>query len=416
MKITAVTSAVVQANFDYTYLRVHTDEGVHGTGECFPAPGLPRMLAEFGDLLIGRDPRAITPLWKLLMAAISGSGSSTASGIAYNAISGIEAALWDLNGKLLGIPVVRLLGGAFRDAVDVYADLHAGGELASLTPTMRYRRPFWLTESGQTEYGALYWEAAEEEAATAGGMIARAREAVAAGYRFMKFDLDVFAEQREAAHRGVTRADLRRLTEQTLALRQAVGDDVGIAFDCHWRFDVPSALAVAQAVAPAVPMWLEDPVPPEPSTHAEVARNSPVPIATGENTYLVEGFAALMTHRSAHILTPDVQKTGGIGETHRIGELAARNFLPIAPHCIASPLGLLGAVHVCAALSNVLCLEFHGTDVPFWHELAGHGEPIVTGGQVRVPQAPGIGVELNLDVVRRYAAPGEPIFGEPPVR
>jgi L-alanine-DL-glutamate epimerase-like enolase superfamily enzyme len=416
MKITAVTTAVVQANFDYTYVRVHTDEGVHGTGECFPAPGLSRMLAEFGDLLIGRDPRAITPLWKLLMAAISGSGSSSASGIAYNAISGIEAALWDLNGKLLGVPVVRLLGGAFRDSVDVYADLHAGGELASLTPTMRYRRPFWLTESGQTEFGALYWEAAEEEAATSDGMIARAREAVAAGYRYLKFDLDVFTGEREAAHRGVTREDLRRLADQALALRRAVGDDVGIAFDCHWRFDVPSALAVAQAVAPAVPMWLEDPVPPEPVAHADVARNSPVPIATGENTYLVEGFAALMTHRAAHILTPDVQKTGGIGETLRIGELAARSFFPIAPHCIASPLGLLGAVHVCAALSNVLCLEFHGTDVPFWNALVGFDTSLVAGGKVRVPEAPGIGVELDLDVVRRYAAPGEAIFGDPPAR
>ncbi|HKG24244.1 MAG TPA: enolase C-terminal domain-like protein, partial [Thermomicrobiales bacterium] len=262
----------------------------------------------------------------------------------------------------------------------------------------------------------LYWEAAEGEFATADGMIARAREAVDAGFRYMKFDLDVFTDQREASHRGITRADLRRLTEQTMALREAVGDDVGIGFDCHWRFDVPSALAVAQAVAPAVPMWLEDPVPPEPATHAEVARNSPVPIATGENTYLMEGFAALMAHRSAHILTPDVQKAGGIGETLRIGELAARNFLPIAPHCIASPIGLLGAIHVCAALSNVLCLEFHGSDVPFWHDLAGKGVPIIGGGKVRVPSAPGIGVELDPDVVRRYAAPGEPIFGEPPVR
>ncbi len=123
-----------------------------------------------------------------------------------------------------------------------------------------------------------------------------------------------------------------------------------------------------------------------------------------------------MAHRSAHILTPDVQKAGGIGETLRIGELAARNFLPIAPHCIASPIGLLGAVHVCAALSNVHCLGFHGERRSVLERARLGGEPLISEGKVRVPEAPGIGVELNLDVVRRYSAPGEPIFGKPPVR
>ncbi len=99
----------------------------------------------------------------------------------------------------------------------------------------------------------------------------------------------------------MSRADLSRTAEQVFALREAVGPEVRIAFDCHWRFDVPTALEVAQAVAPAVPMWLEDPVPPDPETHAAVARSSPVPIATGENTYLLEGFAALIRHHAAHV-------------------------------------------------------------------------------------------------------------------
>jgi L-alanine-DL-glutamate epimerase-like enolase superfamily enzyme len=188
-----------------------------------------------------------------------------------------------------------------------------------------------------------------------------------------------------------------------------------VAFDCHWRFDVMTALAVAEAVAPARPLWLEDPVPPTPDAMAAVTSRSPVPIATGENTYLVEGFDALLRAKATHIVTPDVQKAGGLMESLRIGELAARAFVPFAPHCIASPLGLMAAAQVCAALPNHLCLEFHGTDVPFWGDLVVGGGPI-RQGVVRVGEAPGIGVELDLDVVRRYSAPGEPVFDAPPAR
>lgn len=416
MKITAVTTAVVQANFDYTFVRIDTDDGVSGTGEAFMAPGLPATIRELGAVIVGQDPRNVTALRSRLMLAVSGSGGASGAGMAYNAVSGIEAAVWDLTGKLLDQPVWQLLGGRYRDTVEVYADLHAGGELESLDRVMRYRRPFWSSPSGRTEPGRFFWEAAEGAATSVEAAIERGREAIAAGFRYVKYDLDVFGEEREASNRSVGRADAARLGEFAGQIRAALGDEVEIAFDCHWRFDLPSALAVARAVAPARPLWLEDPIPPDPVGLGRLASGSLVPIATGENTYLVEGFEALVAQGGAHVLTPDVQKVGGILETVRIAELAARRFLPIAPHCIASPLGFMAAVHACAASSNVLCLEFHGSDVPFWSTLITGGSPVITGGQVRVPMGPGLGVELNLDVVRQYAAPEEPVFDEPPVR
>jgi galactonate dehydratase len=100
----------------------------------------------------------------------------------------------------------------------------------------------------------------------------------------------------------------------------------------------------------------------------------------------------------------------------RIGEFASRNLLPIAPHCALSPLAFIAAAHVCAASSNVMCLEFHGTDVPFWSDLVDADGPIIANGSVSIPTGPGLGVELNLDTVRRYAAPGQAVFDEPPVR
>ncbi len=412
MKITRVTTAVVQANFDYTYVRIHTDEGLYGTGECVSVPGLTGMLRELGELLIGQDPTRIHPLWARLMAVYANPGA----GVGYVPISGLEFALWDLNGKALGVPVARLLGGAFRDSVEVYADLHAGHELTSMSGSMQYRRPFWMSESGKTEPGAFYWEAEEAAAISPDAMIARARTAMADGFRYLKFDLDVFPAAREATDRSASSTDVRRIADNVLALRDALGPEVAIAFDCHWRFDVPTALQIANAIAPARPLWLEDPVPLNLEAIAAVTAASPVPIATGENAYLLDGFADLMKGRCAHILTPDFAGVGGLLEGIRIGDLAARQFLPIAPHCAGSPLAFIAAAHVCAALSNVLCLEFHGTDVPFWNDLVSGGQPIIVNGRVPLPTGPGFGIELDLDVVRRYSAPGEPVFDEPPAR
>ena len=206
------------------------------------------------------------------------------------------------------------------------------------------------------------------------------------------------------------------MRELALGVREAVGPDVGVAFDCHWRFDVMTALAVADAIAPARPLWLEDPVPPTPEAMAAVTARSPVPTATGENGYLVEGFEALLQARATHIVTPDVQKAGGMMESLRIGSWRrgtsrrSRRTASLAHSASWPP--PTSARHC----PIHLCLEFHGTDVPFWGDLVAGGEPIIKGGAVHITDAPGVGLELDLEVVRRYSAPGEPVFDAPPVR
>jgi len=413
MRITSVTTAVVEANFDYTFVRVETDDGSFGTGEAFFAPGITALVRDLGQVLVGHDPRRIRPLWERLVAA---AGGTVSAGVAFNAISGIEAALWDLNGKLADRPISALLGGAHREVVDVYVDLHGGAQLQSLDRVMRYRTPFWVSADGATQTRGSFWEASDSEAESLDGMLSRSEDALAAGFRNVKFDLDIFTEDRETTDRTIGRAELERIAEWTARLRVALGDDVGIAFDCHWRFDVPSATAIAEAVSDVKPMWLEDPVPPDPRALATVSARSAVPVATGENVYLLDGFMALVERGSAHILTPDAQKTGGLAELLLIADVAARHFLPIAPHCIASPLGFLACAHVMSVCSNALLLEFHGFDVPFWEDLVVSERPIIEDGKCRVPVGAGVGVELNLDTVRAYSARGEPVFAEPPVR
>lgn len=416
MRITDVTTAVVEANFDYTFVRIHTDGDLYGTGEAFMAPGLTATIRDLGQVIVGQDPLATRILLGRLLGALSGSGGSAGSGMGYNAFSGIEAALWDLRGKAVGSPVAELLGGPVNSSIEVYADLHAGGELVSLDRVMRYRTPAWGSASGRTEAGPFYWEAAEVEASSTEALLDRADDALRAGFSRLKFDLDVFRTVRATSDRGATPDDLVGMANLAERLRSHVGPDVHLAFDCHWRFDIPTSIEIAKAIAPARPIWLEDPVPPDPVALARVAAASPVPIATGENTYRVEGFEQLVNAGATHVVTPDVQKTGGILETVRIGELAARHFVPIAPHCIASPVGFMAAVHACAVLPNTICLEFHGTDVPFWDALILGDTSTIAGGRVSVPTTPGLGVELDMEVVRRYAAPGEPVFLEPPAR
>lgn len=408
-RICGVSTAVVEANFDYTFVRVHTSEGRHGTGECFPAPALVELVVAFGDLLLGADPRQVGPLTHRMRKAISGAGSWSGSGIAYNACSGLEAALWDLAGKIDGRPVAELLGGRYRDAVPVYMDCHGGEGLESLDALLRYRIPGWQSNSGRTEVGESYWEAAEPEAIGPESWVARARQAVDMGFRKLKFDLDAFVESRAAEDRTAGVDAIERMTASAAGLREALGPQIDIALDCHWRFDVPTALRIARALEPFSPMWLEDPIPPDPHALARLQAATSVPIATGENTYLVEGFRQLIDAGSVAVVTPDAQKCGGLSETKRILDDAALAFIQAAPHCVAGPLGLAATAHACAASTNVLCIEFHGADVPFWHELV-NGDVIVDG-QAVVSGSPGLGVELNEEIVRRYSRRETSVFG-----
>ena len=141
MKITAIKTAVVEANFDWTYVRVYTDQDLYGTGECFFAPGLTAAVKDIAEIILGQDPRNIDYLTKLMRRATSCSGAS--GGTVFHAITGIEFALWDILGKHLNAPVWQLLGGKWRDEIRIYADSHGGHTLESMGPCTLPRTPHW---------------------------------------------------------------------------------------------------------------------------------------------------------------------------------------------------------------------------------------------------------------------------------
>ena len=149
MRITRIQTAVIEANYDWTIVKVETDSGLAGWGEAFFAPGLTATLREFNEFLIGEDPRDVDRLCRLMRTALGAAGTA---GMGYHAISGIETALWDLVGKDSSLPIYQFLGGKYRDRVRIYADCHAGKGLASLSPVLLPRTPTWMSEGKNTRH------------------------------------------------------------------------------------------------------------------------------------------------------------------------------------------------------------------------------------------------------------------------
>lgn len=422
MRITDVKTAVVEANYDWTFTRIYTDEGTYGTGESFLAPGLTAIIADLKPLLIGEDPRNIDKLFAKMRWAASGAGSM--GGIVYNAISGIEAALWDVVGKHYGMPVYALLGGKYRDRVRIYADCHAGEALEALDSVMVARHPGWLPEEEKSViaseinhpvHGRAFGDAEADEIFTPEMYGERAREVVRMGFTALKFDLDVPNPYTRDSHSGtLTHAETKFLASLAAGVREAVGDEIDISFDLHWRYNVSDAQRLAYELEPLGLMWLEDPVPPENiEAMRRVTQSTKTPVSSGENYYLRYGFREALEKGALDIIAPDFQKTGGLLEGRKIADMADAHYVAVAPHCIASPLGTVASAHVCAAIPNFLALEWHGMSVPFWEDMVtGFEGGIIKDGYITVPDAPGIGVELNEEVARRYARPGEPFFGE----
>jgi gluconate/galactonate dehydratase len=411
VKITRLKTAVVEGNFDWTYVRIETDESVTGLGECFFAPGLTSILRSLEPLLIGEDPRDIQRLFRKLQLATSGAGS--VAGIVYNGISGIEAALWDLLGQWLDVPIYRLLGGKFRDTIRMYADCHGGEGLESLDECLRSRGASWDPNRHTHKAKDYYDGKAGESPSLPEDCRRQALRKRSEGFTALKFDLDVpGAENSDPHNRALTNRGIDHMVKLIGAVYDTVGEDTDIAVDCHWRYNASDVIKVARELEPFRLMWLEDPVPPNMlAALKEVSSKVRVPIATGENLYLFEGFQEMIAEHAVSIVTPDLQKVGGLGVAKSIAQFADVHTMPIAPHNISSPVGTLASAHYCASIPNFLALEFHASDVPFWNELVeGMAKPIIQNGFITLSEKPGLGVRLNEEVARRYARKGEPFF------
>jgi gluconate/galactonate dehydratase len=414
MQLTRLTTAVVEANYDWTIVRAESDDGLVGWGEAFCAPGLPETIRELAPLIEGRDARHVEPLVRrlhLATAHVSGGGT------VFHAISGIEAALWDLVARSLDVPLWQLFGGCFRDRVRIYADCHAGDALTSYGATLVARHLPWMGPDEPSETDPEeHWAPAEAgDVYTPEAYAARASSMADRGFTALKFDLDLPLLPGEDLYaRTISPAQMDRQVALAEATVAAVAGRADVAFDLHWRYAPADALRLARSLEHLPLLWLEDPTPPQDlASVARIAERTTTPICTGENLYGFHGFAALMAAGGVDVLAPDIQKVGGLSETKLIAALGDAHSRPVAPHNIAGPIGTLASAHVCASISNFVALEWHAASVPFFDELVTLGRPLIADGYVALPDGSGIGAELDLEVARRYARPGAPFFAEP---
>jgi L-alanine-DL-glutamate epimerase-like enolase superfamily enzyme len=196
------------------------------------------------------------------------------------------------------------------------------------------------------------------------------------------------------------------------AVRKAVGPEIMVAMDCHWKFAVNDAILLAQALEPYDLLWLEDPIPPENiEAQRHVTHSTRTPICTGENLYRKHGFRELIEKQAARIIAPDIPKMGGLMEAKKVADHADLYYIPVAPHNVASPVGTVAAAHVCAAMNNFLVIEYHAHDVPWWGDLV-EGEPVIKNGFIHLTEnVAGHGLTLNEDVARAHLKPGTAFFG-----
>lgn len=418
MRITKIETAVIEANYDWTIVKVHTDNGSVGWGEAFFAPGLTATLREFNEFLPGEDPRDVDRLCRLMRTALGATGTA---GMGYHAISGIETALWDIVGKDAGLPLYQFLGGKYRDRIRIYADCHAGSGLSSLSSVLLPRTPSWMKEQkraprNRPELSPKFHGGQKSEAKNIRpqAYARRALEMKRRGFTTLKFDVDVPTKYSlDDYNRALAQREIDFMASLVATLRKALGNDVDLAIDCHWNYGVNDAVRFARACEPYDLLWLEDPVPPENNdAMARVTASTCTPIATGENHYQRHHFRELLEREAIDILAPDFQKVGGLLEGRRIADMAEVHYIAVAPHNISGPIGTMASAHLCAAIPNFLALEWHAASVPFFdHLVKGSRKPLIRKGYVEVTERPGLGIELDEGVAYKFRKRGEPFFG-----
>ena len=383
--ITSIDACVVEGNFEWNLIRVETDAGVTGIGEAYRGGGIPEIVEYTNRFLVGENPLDVERLVRHIFQEMSGHGGTT--GKVVTAASGIEIALLDAAGKLLGLPVYQLLGSKYRDEVRIYCDCHAGEAYA--------------VEDGATAY-------ADADAYSPAAYAAEAARVTEMGFSALKFDLDLPADNDPDPYNGrLTNAAIAEKREIVAAVRDEIGSDVDLAFDCHWDYSVESAKRLAYELEPFDLMWLEDLVPPE-NTDAqiEVTKATRTPVATGENRFRVFELSELIYEHGVDVVTPDPTTVGGLTETMRIADRAEENYIPMSPHNVCSPVGTMACVHLGAAVPNFDLLEYHALEVDWWDDLLVREEPLIQDGTIAVPEAPGLGIELDEAVVEDHRLEG----------
>jgi galactonate dehydratase len=356
------STAVHAGMIGWLWVRIHSDQGLVGLGETFPAAMAEKavVLQDFGPRLVGRDPRDIEAIWLDLFTSVQYRGWG---GAEIRALSAVDIALWDLLARSSNLPLYRLLGGRCWDTIPIY----------------------------NTCYDDVFdFNTHPAELA---------RDLLGAGITAMKiwpFD-DVARKNRG---QSISNEEMEQGLTPVRQIREAVGERMRIAVEFHGFWNLPSAIRIARALEPYDVMWLEEMLPQDnPAAYAVLAQEVSQPLCLSERLATRWGFREILENRAARIIMPDVAWCGGLSEARKIAAAAETHYLPIAPHNCGGPVVHFASWHFAMATRNLLILETvrrHYADryVPF---VTSAGAP--HNGKLDEPPGPGLGVQLKPELL-----------------
>ncbi len=359
------------AHSNWIFVKLYTDSGLTGVGEAslerFDA-AVVKALESFKDFLLGKDPFQVEYIWNALYKSTFWPGGI----IILTALSAVEQALLDIKGKELGVPVYELLGGKLRDRVRAYANAWAFQEIVT--------------------------ELKPED--TPESMAKNALKMVKKGFTAMKWD--PFRNGGQV----IPKSEEEFAIACVKAVREAVGPSVDLMIECHGRFNMWSAIRMAQKLEPFDPFFYEEPLPPDNiDALAEVQRAIRLPIATGERLFTRWDFRMLLEKQAARIIQPDICHAGGIMEVKKIAAMAETYYVAVQPHNSIGPLCTLASLHLDASIPNVIIQEFFYPYLELYNEML--TEPIkCENGYLEIPTGPGLGSDINEKfILKRPPAP-----------
>lgn len=390
LKITDMRYAVTSVLGRTAIIRLDTNQGIYGLGEVRDGADV-RYALMLKSRVLGLNPCNVEMIFKVIRQ-FGGQGRQAGG------VCAVEMALWDLVGKAYGAPAWQLLGGRYRDKVRLYADTPEGKNHEDQTEKIRYR----IQEQG---YTWLKMDLSIESLRKIPGTLVNQEF-----WKGGQYDLSQFTGYGNTKHPftqiQITEKGLEELARIAEHTREHVGWDIPISTDHYGHFDLNNGIRLGKAIEKYRLAWLEDIVSWEYTEQWKTITEAlETPTTTGEDIYLLQYFKPLIDTHAVDIVHPDLASSGGLLETKKIGDYAEEQGIAMAMHQAGTPVSFMASVHCAAATQNFLALEHHSVDLPWWESLVKmtNGKPMITKGFANVPlDAPGLGIELNEEVVKEH--------------
>lgn len=389
-------------------IKIYTNQGVVGYGEVRDASSATYALM-LKSRLLGENPLNVDKIFRRIKQF---GGHSRQGG----GVSGVEIALWDIVGKVYGVPVYQLLGGKFRDKVRVYCDTdvdgkHTGHDMGlALKKRMEAGFTFLKMDLGielmLDEPGCL-----NAPLGFLDDIKKYSMKAIQHQHGSVDMDMmlgknyETFTIPHHATGIHITEKGLDYLENYVKEVRDVIGYEVPLAIDHMGHIHINDCIAFARRLEKYNIAWIEDIAPWQYTDHfVKIANATTVPVCTGEDIYLHENFEPLMSRGGVSVIHPDILTVGGALEMKKLGDMCEKYGVAMAIHMAESPIACMAAVHAAAAIQNILAIEYHSVDVPWWKDLVrGLPDPLIKDGFITVPETPGLGIEsLNEELIAEH--------------